>query len=81
MVVFLYDDMVPVNHKGNPPKFSIEDLRKFPGNESLSDDQLERQATFLLEYSIILYQLYLKMGRGTESVNEMEVIETRKEYS
>lgn len=41
-----------------PNKLSVEELRKYPGNESLSDEQLEEQSNTLLEFSIILYKLY-----------------------
>jgi len=39
---------------------SIEELRKFPGNENLTDKELQDQAIFLKEFSLILYHAYAK---------------------
>ena len=73
MVVFLYGDMVPTSLKGKPPKFSVEELRKFPGNESLSDEQLEEQSNTLLEFSMIVYQLYQQQEESDDLMQLISV--------
>ena len=50
----------------SPNKLTIEELRKYPGNENLSDDQLEEQSISLLELSIILYKLHQQMNKSNE---------------
>ena len=39
-------------------RLSIEELRKYPGNENLSDEQLDEESKTLLELSIILYRIF-----------------------
>lgn len=46
------------DQKHKPSKFTPDELRKYPGNENLPDQELEEQANTLLELSIILYNLY-----------------------
>jgi hypothetical protein len=38
---------------------SIVELRKFPSNEYLKDEELQKQAILLKEFSMILYQAYI----------------------
>lgn len=44
-----------------PRRLTIEELRKYSGNENLSDEELEQQSLFLLEFSIVLYKVYQKL--------------------
>lgn len=38
---------------------SIVELRKFPSNENLTDEELQKLAILLKEFSVILYHAYI----------------------
>ena len=38
---------------------SIVELRKFPSNKNLTDEELQKQAILLKEFSMILYHAYI----------------------
>ena len=70
--------MENTSHRRNP-KLTIEEFRKYPGNENLTDEELEKQSNTLLELSLILYELYQKeqflpeMKNPAKDLPEMEV--------
>jgi len=55
----------------NPPlrKLSVEELRTCPGNEHLTDEQLEAEANSLLELAIILYKYYQQSEESAEAAS------------
>jgi len=50
-------------------KLTVEELRKYPGNENLTDQELEQQSNTLLELSLILYDIYQKEQSEKEKEN------------
>lgn len=49
-----------------PRRLTVEELRKFPGNENFSDTELDQQSLFLLEFSLIVYRVYHKISQSTD---------------
>ncbi len=58
--------MAQTNQTSLPRRLSVEELRKFSGNENLSDEQLDQQSLFLLEWSIVLYRAYQNLQKTSE---------------
>lgn len=58
--------MAQTNQTPLPRRLTVEELRKFSGNENLSDEELDQQSLFLLEWSIVLYRAYQKLQKANE---------------
>ena len=59
-------------------KLTFEELRKYPWNENLTDEELEQQSNILLELSLILYDLYQKEQSQHEKKNPAKHLPERE---
>ena len=53
-------DNIKDKSPANAPMLSIEELKSYPGFENKSDAELMELAIFLKEYSLILYEAFVK---------------------
>ena len=65
--------MEPTSHTRKSSKLTIEELRKYPGNENLTDEELEQQSNTLFELSLILYGLYHADQESTNKADALDI--------
>lgn len=54
-------------------KLTIDELRKYPGNENYSDAELKLQSNTLYELSLILYDIYMSDQDKTSLPPEKDI--------
>ena len=70
-------EMVLREEKINEVKLSIEELREVPGNENLSDQELQFQADTLHQLSLLMYDLYVNHRAEFEELESLAEEEVR----